>query len=347
MCLFVTFLCTYTYKAVDLMYYCPTFSKIIFGIIAISLGFSCYIKAPLFVKMQNEETVDFSQWEKHISKNLGWLANISFALLTAEPSRFVSFFSNTKLTFFTKGRLSKFTWENAPVKPIHRFLDFVLLLVLMPIVYLFASDLFSFFLNGGLFVFIFLVFFRFRKVINYSFFSVNVGCEKGIKINVMYPYSTVRSRYKMYGFANQFNNEVFITEDTFRLNQIIKEYTIAHEMGHLKDRKKFIAYSIFSLIPLACVTILPFMLKGYLAFIPVVTYILYRCTFEYLINEKIELEADKYALKELGKERCLEALDLMSKNSTNCSTSRKNLFSFCVPLKRRIKFINEYKEKKD
>ncbi len=342
--MFLTFLSTYVYKMSVAVHYYPLFFQIIFLIIAFSFGIALYIKAPLFVKKQKFSEVDETcKWELSVSKSLGWLASFSVAMLTFEPSYFVSFFSGIKINFFSSGRICKFTLEEKAVKGIHRFLDFVLLLILTPMVYLITNELFYLSWKLGFFIFMMSVFLYFRREIIYTFFSLNIGKSENAKINVIYPYSTLRSRYRLYGYTNQFKNMVFITEKTFKANQVMKDYVIAHELGHLKDKKRIILHKMFFLVLLVFLTVVPFCLDEVLAFIPLLLFFLYNSTVGRLISEKVEFTADKYALKKLGKKSCLEALSLMSKENANASPPIA-LFSNYISLNRRIKFINDYNE---
>lgn len=347
MSIFITALCSYVYKIHDIINFYPMFFKIIFIIIVISFGIALYVKAPLFIEKKQPVAMDqvCENWQ-NVNKSLNWLATFSFAILTLEPSNFISFFSGISLRIFFDGKLCKFSWENKSVKFVHRFLDFILLLISIPSVFLLTNILLSFSLEFGILLFIISTILYFKKEIIYSFFSLNIQKVEGIKTNIIYPYSTLKSHYKLYGYTNVFSNTVFITEETFKSNFSIKEYILFHELGHLKSRKKLIIHKILFLIMLAYLTIVPFILDGFFVFLPLITYLIYNNVIGKAINEKIELSADEYALKKLGKETCLEALHLMEKKDINYNKSRNILFSNYVPLSRRIQFINDYNEEK-
>ena len=339
------------YKVHDLIFELPLFSIIIFSIIAVSLGVSICLKAPLFVNNSDNSNINDSLYDKRESKNLGFLGCLSFALLTLEPSCFVSFFSGVKLSLCSKDRICKFACENKKTKFIHRLLDFTLLFILIPIAYLLVLGLLSFGWKSGLCIFIIFTFLNFRKSILFYFLGIQVDTIDGYKINVIYPHRTVRTiLYKMYGFAGCFTKTVFITDDTFRLNQTIKDYVIAHEMGHIKNRKGIFIHYVFFVLLIAYLSMGPDifgeMMNNYFAyFIPIITYLIYKMTLGYRIHEKMELDADKYALQKIGKEKCLEALNVMKKDSVK--QSNKNWLSRSIPLERRIQFIKDYEDKKD
>lgn len=345
--MFLTFFCTYVYKMSEMANCYPIFFKIIFAVMAISFGVAMYLKAPLFVEEQKFNAIDGEdKWDLTVSKSLGWLASLSFVLLTFEPSFLTSFFSGIKISFFARGRVCKFTLEKKAVKCVHRFLDFILLLVSIPIVYFITSEIFYFSWRFGFLIFVLSVLIYLRRELLYTFFSLNVGEVDGVKVNVIYPYSTLRSRYKLYGYANLFKNKAFITEETFKASPTVKDFVIAHELGHLDDKKRAILHKAAFLVLLAFLTMVPFYLGESFAFVPLALFFIYNRTVARLVSEKIELTADKYAVGKIGKKGCLEALHLLCKASV-VNAAPNSLFSNYVPLSRRIQFIDAYIEQEN
>lgn len=342
---------TFIYVTFDTIIEEPLVAIICLVPMLIFFGIFVYIKFPLFINTSQEKTFDTDFYDNIYEQNLGWFKCLFFALFTAEKSNFVSLFSGVTIKLHVKDRICKFTWKNKKTKFIHRLLDFTLLFILIPIAYLLVLGLLSFEWKSGLFIFIIFTLFSFRKIILFYFFSINVNTIDEYKINVVYPYSTVRTiLYKRYGTAGCFKKTVFITDDTFRLNQTIKDYVIAHEMGHIKNRKGIFIHYVFFVLLIAYLSMGPYifgemMNNDFAYFIPIITYLIYRMTWGYRIHEKMELDADKYALQKIGKEKCLEALNVMKKDSGK--QSNKNWLSRAIPLERRIQFIKDYEDKKD
>lgn len=67
----------------------------------------------------------------------------------------------------------------------------------------------------------------------------------------------------------------------------------------------------------------------------------------YGIIERSEFFADKYALKLIGKEKCLAALSLIKSQNVNSKKSGTiyNIFFKVVPIEKKVEFLNEYREK--
>lgn len=329
----------------------PLFANICLGTMLICSGICLYVKFPLFINVSQEETLNKDFYDEIYEQNLGWFKCLFFVLFTAEKSNFVSFFSGATIKLHIKGRICKFTWDNRPAKLVHRLLDFTLLLVFLPIAYLVATGLLSSTWKFGLFIFIAYTLLSFRKIILFYFLSINVSTVDQYKINVVYPYSTIRNHlYKLYGMAGCLTRTIFIMDDTFRLNQTIKDYVIAHEMGHMKNRKVIFINHTFFIFLLAYLTIGPDVFSGIIksqfAFlIPIITFLIFAIPLRRYSYEKTELNADKYALQTIGKEKCLEALNAMKKD--NVKQSNKSWLSRSIPLERRIQFIKDYEDKKD
>lgn len=316
---------------------------ICFGIILISLGFALYIKCPLFIEPNPVKKPSEDFYDKKYTQDLGWLRCLYFSVFTAERSEFISFFSGATITIYGKGRVCNFTWENKPIKPIHRLLDFLLILLLAPLVIFLVWEYTNLGLATGISTCVIGIMFLFRKRILFNILSINVGKARKYKLNVIYPYSTSRlHRYKYYGVAEPFTKTILITEDTFRLNPIIKEYVTAHEVGHLNDKKILFTHCLFPITIMIYLSILPYLFSGLAAFIPLVTYLVYKRTIGYRIDESAEFFADSFAVKIIGKEKCIEALTLM--NKTSKSNGGNDFFKKAIPLEKRIQFIKAYKE---
>lgn len=343
---------TFIYGTLDTIIEEPLIAIICLVPMLICFGIFVYIKFPLYINTSQEETFDTEFYDNIYEQNLGWFRCLFFALFTAEKSEFVSFFSGATIKLHTKDSICKFIWENKQTKFIHRLLDFALLLFLLPIAYLVATGLLSHGFKSGLFIFIAYTVWILRKTILFYFFSINVSTVDQYKINVVYPYSTISNRLsKIYGMAGCLTKTIFITDDTFRLNQTIKDYVIAHEMGHIKNRKiSFINHAFFIFV-LAYLTIGPDVFgeiinNQFAVLIPIITFLIFAIPLRRYLYEKTELNADKCALQIIGKEKCLEALNLIKKDC-GVKNSNKSWWSPQIPLERRIQFIKDYEDKKD
>ena len=344
-------ICTYLFKTVKPISSNPAsaaFEVICLSIMLVGFGLALYIKLPIFIEPNPAPKLNEDFYDNKYTQNLSWFKCLYFALFTAERSQFVSFFSGATITIYEKGRVCKFIWENQSVKLIHRILDFLLLLLIAPILYFLLWGYLNFDILSGISICIVGTMFLFRKRILFNILSINVGKTYGYKLNVIYPYSTAKLRpYKYYGVAEPFTKTILITEDTFCLNPMIKEYVTAHEAGHLKDKKIFLTHFLMPIFIMVYVSTIPYLLKNFAAwaaFIPLITYLIYKIIISYKINEDTEFFADSFALKTIGKEKCVEALTLMSKDSR--SNEKNKFFTKAVPLERKIQFINDYKEEK-
>lgn len=324
------------------------FEIICLGVMLIGFSLCLYIKFPLFIEPNPTKKISEDFYEQKYEQNLNWLKCLYFTLFTAERSQFVSFFPGATLKLYVKGRICEFIWENKSVKPIHRILDFLLLLIVAPIFCLLMAGLLNFGIISGISVCIIGLLFLFRKRILFNILSINVGKKYNYKLNVMYPYSTIKFHlYKYYGVAEPFTKTILISQETFGLNPIIKEYVTTHEAGHLKDKKTFWIHFFIPILIMLYLTLLPYLFKTFnslAAFIPLLTYCVYTVTLGYKIREKSELSADEFALKTIGKEKCIEALTLMN-TDTNNRSKNKNFLIKTVSLERKIQFINDYEEK--
>ncbi len=340
---------TYLYISRELIIEFPQFSIVCLGTMVICFGIYLYLKFPIFIIPSPVENFDENLYDNVYVRNVNWFGRLFFSLFTPESSQFVSFFSETTLTLFTKGRICKFICVNKNVKFIHRVFDVLLMIVLTPILcmfiiaFLFAKWYFS------IFIYLIYLIFIFRKHIILYIFSVNANIYNNLKINIIFPWVMPKFPiYKYYGFAEPFTKTILISEDTFRLNPIIKDYVLAHEKGHLDDRKNIFVKIFISVIIGIWLSFAPYFFyktNALLVWLPLTVYIIYNITIGYYINLKSELFADKVAIKSIGKENVLEALNTIKKfNHEDDRFLLVKLFFRYVPIERRIRFVNEYSE---
>ena len=308
------------------------------------------IKFPIFLDAENEKVNENLYKETH-SKNMNFFGGLYYALLSTEQSKFISFFSGVRLHLYINEYRSKFIWENKKVKLIHRFLDFCLMLFLVYLSFVLACFLAQGLYNAQVAFCILIIITMYKKTIfNYSL-SLNVGEVDGYNLNVVYPYSTAKfGLLKSYGMMFPFNKTILIMADTFNSKTAVKDYVIAHERGHIDDNKRILVAIFAAVICVVYLVLGPLLisLTGFNFFVsfPLITYLIYNGTIGYRINESIELFADEYAIKAIGKDKCLEALNLMKEKNRKIG-SRFILTKFffrIVTIERRIHFVNEYIE---
>lgn len=323
-------------------------ARILFDISALVFAALAIIRFPLFIK-NNVEQVDEAAYENKFETNISCLKKLIYILFTLETSFIPSFFSNSTLRLYTKGRICKSVLFHSKPTLINKFHDIFLMSILTFLSFVCASVIVK--INVISFVvidIIILLLLDKRNLLMYAL-SVNVKQKDGLNINVVCPYSSSQIKiFKYYGIA--FLNTILITQDTFRLNPIIKDYVIAHEIGHIKNKymswinRASVIFNVFF------VTITPYILHDVfnfksplILFMPLLLYLFYTMTIGYFIIEKSELLADEFAVNELGYEKCIEALNLMAQE--NSAPRKRNimvtLFVKEVSFSRRIKFIND------
>jgi hypothetical protein len=319
------------------------FGIIIFGGFFVVL----YIKFPLYVGVKKE--IEKRNAET-FTKNLNWISRIYYVIFTAEPSKFVSFFSPSELIFSKKD--GTFEWKNKPAKFIYKILDLVLMIVLS-IGTFFLSDILAAWndktnINIFILMFIIVTLYLFKNIILSYTLSVKVDKTYGCNLNIIYPYSTVRfKRFNQFGQAIPLFKTISITQDVYLKNEDLKDYIIAHEAGHIHDKIRTFLIIISSILSMAFLAFVPFWLsnKGleFLMFLPFMLYVFYSLTSGYTIKEKSELFADKYAVSHIGKEKCLEALNIMKTKET----TKPSIFWGLLSIEKRISFVKNYDEKEN
>lgn len=344
---FTSFFClweTATPISSDLISY--IFDNILLIIMLIGFWWILSIKFPLFIDEKPVQKPSKDSYDKKYTQNLGWFKCLCFSLFTAEKSNLVSLFSGATITMYEKDRICKFTWENKPVKSTHRTLDFVLLLTAESIFCALMTNLFSFnFLSGFCFLIIGTTF-LFRKKFLFFILSINVGKCYGYKLNVIYPYKEAMFLiYKYFGTVEPLTKTILITENTYRLDPIIREYVTAHEAGHLKDKKTLLTQFFMNVIVMVYFFMIPHLIKFlgiWIVIYSILIYFIFKMTIGCKIDQNFEFSADSFALKKLGKQKCIEALKLMNKNLL--SNEKNNFGKKNVALENQIHFINNYKE---
>lgn len=345
--------CTYFYLTIDNLFFAPILCGPLLLIIIVSVIFIIKIKFPLYIEYKDVEKVNNSDyWTMH-TRNVSWWRCLYFCILTAEPSNFVSLSSGARLVLFIKDNHTyRFIFENKPIKKYHRIFDIILMFVLSIISFCFAVLLTNHSWGTSVILFLLCIIYAFKKQILAYSLSVNVGNLDGCKVNVIYPYSTSRFHFfNYYGMAIPLYNTILITEKTFNLDSVVKEYVLNHERGHLFNRKIYIILYIWWIFVAATLIFIPNLSNemgypSYLTWLPLVIFVIYRFTLGKQLQIKLELMADRNAIKVLGKKKVLEALYLIKE--VNDDRKRPLLFQLLyayVPIERRIKFANEYIEK--
>ena len=251
----LTILISCVYFSADSIRKVPSTS--IFAIVALLcfLG-TLYIKFPVFiekVKYQNEPYGDID------IKKVNWGTCLYYSIFTAEPSNFASIFSKKYLVFHRNNRNCSFEWKYEKPKVIHKILDIILMVMLICVAIIISKILknWSDIENIGYYIliFIFAVLLAFKRII--LSYGLSVKEEKyGYNVHVIYPYSTSRfSLMKQFGQAMPFTKTIMITQDVFNGNPIIKEYIIAHEIGHIHDNIRTFLIILSSVLSLAFVSL--------------------------------------------------------------------------------------------
>ncbi len=346
-----TLFVTYFFLTIDTLNFLPTLTFPIFILSTFLFSILFLIKFPIFIN-ENKEQIDETYYDKKYVENISFFKLLYFSLFSSEPSHIISFFNGVKLILFNKNRICKFVWEDEVVKPIHRILDLLMAVPLIALAYLLGL-----FLSKGNFYFglalclIFLVFKFKNKIISYSL-SIKVSNIYNYNLKVIYPYGKNPLTFiKHYGMSFPFTKTILISDEVFSSSSAsLKEYVIAHEAGHIKDKKRIALIFGISIFFTIYLILCPFLISGlgfkYLTILPILTFLFYWAIFGFDLNEKAEFFADEYAIKKIGKEKCLEALEIIKNESNEDRTTQGSLFR-PIPISRRIKFINEYQEKEN
>lgn len=328
--------------------------KILFAVSAMIFAALAIVRFPLFIEDKNEQ-VNETFYSNKYENNISWLKKLIYILLTLEISYIPSIFSVSKLQLYMKGRICKFILLHNKPKFIHKFYDICLMIILAFLAIIFANilinvDIFSFLILA----IIILILLERKNLLMYSL-STNVGQKDGVNINVVYPYSSSQVKiFKYYGIT--FLNTVLITQDAFRLNPVIKNYVVMHEMGHIKNkcisliRRITVTFNVFFVTLMPCILHDCFGInKPFILFLPLILFCLYTMTIGYYITEKSELLADKFAVNILGYEKCIEALNLLNKENPTFENKNpiRKLFIRDISFNRRIKFVNDYAKKNE
>lgn len=301
-----------------------------------------FVKYPLFLKKYTSEPV---YGNKIAQRNLDWFGKLLTILFYPERSKFESFFSETQISLYRYYSNCYFKWENDNAKAIHKFLDFIVMTVLS-IIYGIGCYICHKYLIGTIIVIaiLFPVILVLKEISKYVLsVKVDEKNKKDVRIKVNYSNFHLGNK-KVLGKALILNNSILISNEIYKNDEIIYEYVVSHEEGHLKD---FLAKFIFSLriFLSSFMCILPLILYFtlntlVLAILPTFLYIYLVVLFRCKINQKIELNADIYALNDIGQEKLIFALELLAEKESGIYLKNKGL-SF----DKRIKEINEYVKK--
>ncbi len=345
-----TLFITYFFLTIDTLRVLPylTFPIFILSIFLFSTLF--LIKFPVFVK-DNETYTNEAYCDNKYVENVNFFKRLYFSLFSSEPSQIMSFFSGLKLILFNKDRVCKFAWENEPVKPVHRILDLLMAIPLITIAFLLGLGLSTgnFYFSLALCIIFVIVMFR-NKIISYSL-SIKVGNIDGCNLKVIYPYRKKPLTFiKHYGMSFPFSKTILVSDEVFNSSSTsLKDYVISHELGHINDKRRIAFIISIAMFFIIYLTVGPYVIFKlgfkHLIVLPILTFLLYWSAFGFNLKEKAELFADEYAVKRIGKERCLAALEII-KNESSGDTSGYAKFFKPIPISTRIRFINEYSEKR-
>lgn len=323
------------------MYYHPILSCILvfLSLLEIIIMFVfLYIKFPIYVYKQN---FNVNINGEVVKKRIKWWECFYTVLFSLEPSQYISFFAENNIILFKDDNNKYvFTFENKDSKIIHKILDLLLVsifsgILLLIIFYIKNINNWKF----GLAVFIFSVILFFNKRIYGKVFSIMIAQNNKCKIKVMLPKTRNNFiSFKFYGLAC-LKNTILITCDVLNGNKIIYDYIVAHEQGHLKD-KKLLLYYISSIVWIAYLSMSPYFFSyigmRFMIWINFLIYHLYSQKLGYALKIYSENIADVYAVKTLGKEKCLKALQLLNQSH---NSNRSNSLFKQVTLQHRIEMI--------
>ncbi|MDR1253735.1 MAG: hypothetical protein LBJ95_01795 [Oscillospiraceae bacterium] len=333
-------------STIDIINYYPAFT-----IPANLIGFGClsawiFYKFPLFVKQEPEKNIAHFQTEHH--QELKRFNRLYLLLFFSEPSRFISFFSKVTLHVFSDKNMHKFMWKNEKAKFVHRVLDFLIMALLTPFAFLLAFCVRLGDWRLGLVIFLFSGLYIFKELIFSYSMSINIGKAYGYDVNITYPCKAKASLLSYYGRAYPFKKTILISKKTYK-NDEIEGYIIANEKGHLEDNKHTFIIFATSLLLVAFLTIGPFLLSSYFghsyfACLPLILYYIYTNTVHYKLTEQSEQFADAFAVKTIGKEKCLKALNFMRGDTYDFKPSLLSILIFgkIVTPERKIELINEH-----
>ncbi len=343
---------TYFYLTIDNLFKHPIIFGPLLFFIVLGIIFFIKIKHPLYIRTE-DEAIKAPDYDNKYVRDISWWRCVYYCFFGPEPSKFVSFFSGTTLTLYTKGRMCQFILKNKPAKLKHRILDVFLSVTLSA--FIFCAGIAFADRSWGFCTVLFLscaFYFARKYIINYSL-SVNIGDLNNHKVNVVYPYKSTNTQvFKYYGMVSIFHKTILITDKTFESNPIIKEYVLTHELGHLQNRKISILQYIGVIVFMCGLIFVPEMFSYFgtnndaFPLLLFLIFFVYKYTIAKYLYLKSELLADEYAIKIIGKRKVLDALQLMKSfcGNNNYNQLSYSLFSIRVPLERRIRFVNEYIE---
>ncbi len=302
-----------------------------------------FLKYPWFLKDNIlEERVYGNKVAQH---NLNWFSKLVIILFNPERSKFESLFSLTTISLYRHYSNCNFKWKNNNAKIIHKLLDFIIMIVLST-VYGLGCYIWHKYLIGGIIVIaiLFPVMLLLQEISRYALsVKVDEKNKKNVRIKVNYSNFHLGNK-KILGKALILHNSILVSSEIYKKDDIVYEYVVSHEEGHLEDfLAKFIFIMRIFLSSFMCIfpLILYFILNSLiLAVLPTFLYIFSVIAFRRRINERIELNADIYALKDIGQEKLMFALELLSDKDNEIYLKNKGL-----NFDERIKRINEYIKK--
>ena len=307
-------------------------------------------KFPVFVNCKHLEKKDLENCGEMYEKNIVFLSRLYFMMFTSEPSCFVSLFSPTKLTLYKQEKDNTFIWHSGDrTKLIHRVLDFVFMVSAILFNYVLITYCIKTAIMTKALILVLAIVtlaFKLEKTVLCNMFSVKVEEKEGIKLKLLYNYSSSKILFNnFYGTAEPWTKSVIIGSNDMPLN--IKEFIIAHEIGHIKDKKFIFMNTFMMLFEVIYIFGLLFVLDGAnqnrnTILVLISAYFIYWLALKYIIHEKSEFFADKYVADIIGKEKYMEAMNIMNKKDTKLSSKVTflNLVTKMVPVNRRIEVIS-------
>jgi len=329
-----------------------TLSKTLFLVGFISVMVWILFKYPLIVKIKNENLED-SEYDNIYFKNIGFWSclYIGFFDFFLKQSDLISLFSGINLKLRTANRRCKFIYIADTAKLKHRFCDIILTVVSSVLIFFFGKAFSKYDTVFGIVLAIATVLFVYRKVFLNYIYSVNVGKHEGYRLNVMYNYNIFDGIFSnIYGLAYDSNQSILLHRDVYCGGDILKNYILAHEEGHLltKNRKMSffitVIFVISSFLGIAGPTIISdfWPMKKWLTWIPTILYFGFLLIFNFLVSSKNnngEFKADRYAVSKIGKDAVLDGLKIIK----NDNLYRKSGMKISgTSLDRRIEFIEHY-----
>lgn len=313
-------------------------------------------KYPLIVKVNNEKmcTLDYDSVNM---KNIGFFSCLYIGLFEfcTKQSNLVSIFGGAKLKLFKTDRNCTFEYNTNVTKMRYKVFDIILTMTCLAFVLFVKKNLSNYenVINTALWslVSLYIILLKFRKAILNSIHSINIGSIGKYKLNIIDQYNIFEGIFsKNYGFANMISETIMISKETFCSGDNLRKYILAHEEGHLDHSKRgltifMVAISIladfFGIVGVYIVSIL-FPSKAWISWTSLGLYFVFLIIFNIILKRRTkdgEFAADAFAIKKIGKDSVINALEIL-KNDKTCLGKNKKLSG--IDFDKRIEFAKKF-----